>query len=163
MWWLLLIIICVIVALALVTSISTNVATAQQAQAAIEAARAAQMATAGQTVGTVGLTVAVIVLGLLVLGLVALIVRNDIRQRHPENGIVVRDPPGRWKSGPNAQWQRQEEQTALPLRMTGDPVQQMMQLQMLKMLQEMNQPKGETRDLVVKKKADDEDDYPVSW
>jgi hypothetical protein len=123
------------------------------------------MASAGQTVSSVGLTIVVIVLAVLVLALVILIIRWDLMRRHAENEIVAANParviPGKWKSGPNAHWEKEGP----GLQLTGDPMQQLVQLQILKMLKEMNQP-AETKSLVeVKRKQvnPDDDDFPVTW
>lgn len=160
------VILAIIVILVLASSISTNVASAQQAQAAIEAARVAQMATAGQTAVNIGLVIVVLVLVLLVLGLVILIIRYDLRRRHPDTEIVVSNPvDGKWKAGPNAQWQRNRELPGPGVQLSGDPLQQLVQLQMLKMLQEMNRTSQDQVSLAAPKKQvkPDEDDFPVTW
>lgn len=130
-----LIIVGLLVLLAIAVSVSMQArADALQAQAAIEAARAAQIASSGQAINTAMLTALVVAFGFALL--VALIALAYLYQRQ----IRQPQPQGKWLPGPNARWGRAENQPSASYLSQGDPLQQLVQLELLRYLRQMNAP-----------------------
>jgi uncharacterized membrane protein YjgN (DUF898 family) len=106
-----------ILTLGMIALIAANVAQANTAQAAIEAAKAAQRASEGQMIQS-GLNTLLIFMFLAVIVGVAVIVAFLLwRQRRLEHLLLQQQDGGqRWASGPNARWQKipTNQQQALP-------------------------------------------------
>lgn len=133
-----LIIVALLALLAIAVSVSMQArADALQAQAAIEAARAAQIAAGGQAINSAMLTALVVAFGLaLLVALIALaylLYQRQVRQPQPQG-------KGKWMPGPNARWGRVEEQPGAVYLSQGDPLQQLVQLELLRYLRQMNTP-----------------------
>lgn len=119
-----------LLAIAIAVSVQAH-ADAMQAQAAIEAARAAQIAASGQAINATLLTILVVVFGFALL--VALILLGYLLYRRKKS-------QGKWLSGPNARWGRVGDAprpVSLP-QPQGDPIQQLVQLELLRYLRQMN-------------------------
>lgn len=121
-----------LLAIAIAVSMQAH-ADALQAQAAIEAARAAQIAASGQAINTAVLTALVVAFSFALL--VALILLGYLlyQRNKPQ-------PQGKWLPGPNARWGRVEDAprpVSLP-QPHGDPIQQLVQLELLRSLRQMN-------------------------
>jgi hypothetical protein len=110
-------------------------AAAQQAQAAIEAARAAKAAAVGQTSASLGLTAAVVFLVVLNIAAVGVIVWLILHIRK----LQTQQPPaGRWLPGPNARWGRLADGQTTHSLPAADPMQQLVQLELLRYLRQLN-------------------------
>jgi hypothetical protein len=110
-------------------------ADALQAQAAIEAARAAQIAASGQAINTAMLTALVVAFGFALLVALILLGYMLYQRSKPQ-------PQGKWLAGPNAKWGRAGDisrPASLP-QPQGDPLQQLVQLELLRYLRQMNTP-----------------------
>lgn len=125
-----------VIVLVLVAGIADSTADASQALAAIEAAKAAQTSAAGQAVSSVvgSLTVLALVLALVA----ALAVLGVVVARGKRQG-----GGGKWAPGPNAGWRRIDNGEAPPAeerpRLSMDPVQQLIMLQMMSLMRESGQ------------------------
>lgn len=106
------------------SSMADSAAQVAAAQAAIEAARAAQIAATGQAVSSSLLTLLVFLFGVTILALLGGI------------GYLVyeRRRSGRWIAGPNARWQTTRPEP--PAVRQADPMQQLVQLEMLRYLRD---------------------------
>ncbi len=111
-------------------------ADALQAQAAIEAVRAAQIAASGQAVNTALLTLLVVAFGFALLA--ALILSGYLLY---QNRKARQAPQGKWLPGPNAHWGRMGDAPRPVSLPQGDPIQQLVQLELLRYLHEMNSRK----------------------
>jgi len=121
------IIVVVLVVLIAASSMADSAAQVAAAQAAIEAARAAQIAATGQAVSSSLLTLLVFLFGVTILALLGGI------------GYLVyeRRRSGRWTARPNARWQITRPQP--PAVRQTDPIQQLVQLEMLRYLRDGQQ------------------------
>jgi hypothetical protein len=137
---------------------SDNAADIAQAQAAIEAARAAQIAGAGLASVSTLLTVLVIVVVIFLLAEIGLVIWLALRQK------LAAEAPKRWVSGPNAQYRQieptQPSQKALP---PGDPMQQLVQLMVLRELGRMNSDALPPAQQQPRLSAMVDDDEPIQW
>ncbi len=147
-----------LLAIAVAVSMQAH-ADALQAQAAIEAARAAQIAAGGQAVNTTLLTVLVVAFGFALL--VALILIGYLLYQRNRQQVQSQ---GKWLPGPNARWGRVGDAprpVSLP-QPQGDPIQQLVQLELLRYLRQMNaspvQPSLPSRTLQYLSEPEDEDD-----
>jgi hypothetical protein len=146
-----------ILAIAVAVSMSAH-ADALQAQAAIEAARAAQIAAAGQAVNSALLTALVVATGFTLLA-VLIVLAYLVYTRQKQKA-------GKWLPGPNARWGRVDDAprpVALP---QGDPLQQLVQLELLRYLRQMNtspvRPSLPQREAAyLPHPEEDEDDEPL--
>lgn len=123
-----------LLAIAIAVSVQAH-ADAMQAQAAIEAARAAQIAASGQAINATLLTILVVVFGFALL--VALILLGYLLYQRNRQQV---QPQGKWLPGPNARWGRVGDAprpVSLP-QPQGDPIQQLVQLELLRYLRQMN-------------------------
>jgi len=147
-----------ILAIAAAVSMSAH-ADALQAQAAIEAARAAQIAAAGQAVNSALLTALVVATGFTLLAvLIVLAYLVYTRQKQQRTG--------KWLPGPNARWGRVEDASRPVALPQGDPLQQLVQLELLRYLRQMNaspvRPSLPQREAAyLPHPEEDEDDEPL--
>lgn len=131
--------------LAIIAWIASSAASANQAQAAIEAARAAQIAAAGQTTQSVLNTVLVVVLVIVIVLAIAMIAFLFWRLNRAETALHqlgAGQQPGKWKSGSYNYWGREGDDRQLPART--DPLDQMIKLEMVKMLRERANRDGDS-------------------
>ncbi|MEP0806590.1 MAG: hypothetical protein HRF47_13980 [Chloroflexota bacterium] len=129
-----LIILAFLALLAIAVSVSMQArADALQAQAAIEAARAAQIAASGQAINSAMLTFLVVAFGLTLLVALILLGYMLYQRSKPQ-------PQGKWLAGPNAKWGRVGDASRLASlpQPQGDPLQQLVQLEVLRYLRQMN-------------------------
>lgn len=145
-----------LLAIAVAVSLQAH-ADALQAQAAIEAARAAQIAASGQAVNTTLLTLLVVAFGFaLLVALIALAYLLYQRNRQQAQ------PQGKWLPGPNARWARVGDAPRPVSLPQGDPIQQLVQLELLRYLRQMNtapmQPSLPSRTLQALPEPEDEDE-----
>lgn len=134
-------------------------ADALQAQAAIEAARAAQIAAAGQAVNSALLTALVVATGFTLLAvLIVLAYLVYTRQKQQQKA-------GKWLPGPNARWGRVEDASRPVALPQGDPLQQLVQLELLRYLRQMNtspvRPSLPQREAAYLPHPEEDDDEPL--
>lgn len=152
MRFIIVILVLLVVAVTVAVSMSAH-ADALQAQAAIEAARAAQIAVSGQAINATLLTVLVVAFGLSFLVSLILIGYLLYQRNKPQS-------QSKWLPGPNARWGRVGDfphPVALP---QGDPIQQLVQLELLRYLRQMNTTALPSQN-VPQKPAGDDDDEPL--
>ncbi|MEJ5315225.1 MAG: hypothetical protein WHS45_12690 [Anaerolinea sp.] len=148
-----------LLAIAVAVSLQAH-ADALQAQAAIEAARAAQIAASGQAVNTTLLTLLVVAFGFaLLVALIALAYLLYQRNRQQAQ------PQGKWLPGPNARWGRVEDAPRPVSLPQGDPLQQLVQLELLRYLRQMNtspvRPSLPQREAAYLPHPEEDDDEPL--
>jgi len=145
-----------ILAIAAAVSMSAH-ADALQAQAAIEAA---QIAAAGQAVNSALLTALVVATGFTLLAvLIVLAYLVYTRQKQQKTG--------KWLPGPNARWGRVEDASRPVALPQGDPLQQLVQLELLRYLRQMNaspvQPSLPQREAAYLPRPEEDDDDEPLW
>lgn len=145
-----------LLAIAVAVSMSAH-ADAMQAQAAIEAARAAQISAAGQAVNTTLLTLLVVAFGFALL--VALIALGYLLYQRSKPQQLQ----GKWLSGPNARWGRVGDVHRPASLPQGDPIQQLVQLELLRYLRQINTSALPPRPPTYQIPSHEEDDDEPLW
>ncbi len=159
------VLIVVLIALVLIVwglaDFSQSWAAAKQAQAAIEVGKAARIASLGSTLAVAAIVL--LVVALLIVLLYALYLRLKLER-------VQLQHSRRWEPGPNARWRKQAPKAnpapALPQTAGTDAIQALVQLQALRLLQEMRPvslPAPPPIEPVEGAGGEDEDDLPEGW
>lgn len=110
----------------------------EQASATRQIATAATVSAAGQTAGSVTATVLATLLAVVLLGAGGVVVYLLLRLKLVERRLSENAPRvGRWLPGPNARWEQGEQQGGA---LTGDPLAQLVQLEIMRHLRELRGP-----------------------
>lgn len=144
-------------------AISDNAAQVAQAQALIETNRTAQIGMTSQAIMNVGLLALVGLLVLLNVTLLAAVIWMAVKRRNESRGNGGHGngeelPGGKWKPGPNALWGKNEKPQALG---SGDMVQQLVQLEVLKTLKELRGGAGRAQ--LPPATGEVDDDGTIRW
>lgn len=148
-----------IVALVAVTLISAETADARQAQAAIEAARAAQIAAAGQanTSFTQGIVIVVLIVALVGMGVFVVWLVYQLRVKPI---LSAMNDPSKERSVVSGSYPARIRPVQSPALPAGDPIQQLIQLETLRMMQEIRQNASpRLPQAYVTPQIEEEDDY----